>query len=371
MIAALGAGAAAAGLALAPGAQAAPEHPGSVFVQTNATSGNAVIVYARGEDGRLSEQGRYPTGGSGAVEPGAVVDPLASQGSLSYDPAHRLLYAVNAGSDSFTVFAVRGQHLRRVQVLPSGGHLPVSIGRSGDLVYVLDAGGDGAIAGYRVRDGRLHPIRDGVRDLGLGNPADPQFLASPSQVAVSPGRRAVIVATKTHDTLEVFPLDRAGRPAVAATVTATGGVVPFALTFDRAGRLQVADAAGGASSYVLHHDGALSLVSPFVANGQAATCWSAEAKGYLFTANAGSATITGYTVGRDGRLALRDPSGVTARTGAGPTDLAVSRDGNYLYQQASAAGAIDEFRVADDGALTLIGAVTGLPADGPEGIAAD
>ncbi|WP_029136601.1 lactonase family protein [Nakamurella lactea] len=381
-VAALVAGSLALGLSpTAAGAGSIAERPthrgddAAVFVQTNNEAGNSILVFARGHDGRLTEAGEYATGGRGGSEPGAVVDPLASQGSLTYDAAHRLLYAVNAGSNTLTVFEVHGRSLARRQVLATNGILPVSVSRSGDLVYVLDAGGDGAITGFRIHGDRLRPIPGSTRSLGLGNPAAPPFLSSPSQVAITPDARAVIVATKTHGDLLAFPLDRAGHPAAHPVVTATpDGVVPFALTFDRAGRLQVADAKGGASSYAVRSDGTLSAISPFVANGQAATCWSVNAKGYLFVANAGSATITGYTVDRSGRLSLHDPTGVTARTDAGPVDLAVSGDGNFLYQQATGAGAIDEFRVGDDGSLHSIGSVAGLPADqghGFEGIAAN
>jgi 6-phosphogluconolactonase (cycloisomerase 2 family) len=98
-----------------------------------------------------------------------------------------------------------------------------------------------------------------------------------------------------------------------------------------------------------------------------------NAQGFLYVANAGSATITGYRVDPAGRLALLDPSGVSAHTDAGPIDLAATADGRFLYQHAAGAGAIDEFRVGADGSLTPIGTVSGLPVDdgsGPEGIAA-
>lgn len=344
----------------------------AVFVQTNDPAANAIVVYARSHRGRLHQIGRYPTGGRGGTEPGAVVDPLASQGSLTYDRRHHLLLAVNAGSDTLTVFEVRGEALRRVQVLPTHGHLPVSVGVARDLVYVLDAGGDGAVTGFKVVSHRLVPIPRSTRSLRLGNATEPQFLTSPSQVVLTPDGREVIVATKTHGTLLVFPLSRRGVPAAEAVATAVGKV-PFALGFDRRGRLQVADASGGAYSFRVHRNGRLSGVSPFVANHQVATCWSASVRGYLFVANAGSATITGYRTGRHGVLRLLDPSGVTARTDAGPVDLAVSGDGRYLYQQATGAGAIDVFRIGRGGSLTRVDTVTGWPADngsGAEGIAA-
>ncbi len=42
---------------------------------------------------------------------GSVVDHTASQGALAFDRRHNLLYAVNAGSNSVSVFAVLGDRL--------------------------------------------------------------------------------------------------------------------------------------------------------------------------------------------------------------------------------------------------------------------
>lgn len=343
----------------------------AVFVQTNDAAGNQVIAYERGIDGRLAEVGQYRTGGRGGSEPGAVVDPLASQGSLTYDARHRLLLAVNAGSDTLSVFAVRGTHLRLEQVLATHGALPTSVGVAGDVAYVLDAAGDGAISGYRIAGDRLHDINGSTRSLGLGNDQAPNFLAAPAQVAITPDARSVIVATKNHNTLVVFPLGYDLRPNSPKTISSEAPV-PFALSFDAAGRLLVVEASGGASSYNVSRGGTLSVISSHVANGQKASCWSVMARGYLYAANAGSATITGYRDVR-GELSLLDPSGVTATTDAGAVDLAASSDGKFLYDQATGAGAIDEYAVNDDGSLTQIGNLTGFTRDngaGIEGIAA-
>ena len=119
------------------------EAPGAVFVQTDDLTHNAVIAYDRGPDGHLTRAGTYATGGAGAVVNGAVVDPLASQGSLTLDRTHHLLFAVNGGSDTVTVFSVDGSRLVRRQVLATHGELPVSVSVAGDLVYVLNARGAG------------------------------------------------------------------------------------------------------------------------------------------------------------------------------------------------------------------------------------
>ncbi len=61
-------------------------------------------------------------------------------------------------------------------------------------------------------------------------------------------------------------------------------------------------------------------------------------------------------------------NGIVATTAAGTIDSAAADDA-FLYVQTGIAGTVDEFRVNDDGTLTRIGTVTGLP-PGMEGIAA-
>jgi 6-phosphogluconolactonase (cycloisomerase 2 family) len=374
VLAAFGAASAsAAGPSGAP-ASATPSHPartvGAVFLQHNGIDANTVTAYARHADGTLTEAGTYPTGGRGGAEQGAVVDPLASQGGLTYDARHQLLFAVNAGSDTISVFGVRGAALQLRQVLPSHGTFPSSISVSGNLAYVLNAGGDGSISGYRVLGHRVFPIPGSTRSLGLGNDAVPFFLSAPGQVAISPDQRHVVVTTKTHNTLVTWRLT-GGFPGRHPVVTTSNGPVPFALTFDEAGRLQVAEASGAVSTYAVSKSGSLSVISGSVPNGQAATCWSVQARGSLFVANAGSATVSSYRVARDGSVSLR--AAVAARTGAGAVDLAVSADQRYLYQVAAAAGEIDVFAVGVDGALTPVTVLAGLPpasGTGMEGIAA-
>ena len=349
-----------------------PLGSGNVFVLTNDAVHNGVTVFSRGLDGRLVQGQTVPTGGRGGSETGAVVDPLASQGSLTYDAHHHLLFAVNAGSDTLSVFRVRGHDIDLTQVLPTSGLFPSSVAVGGDLVYVMDAGGSGAVTGFAVVGDRLRPLPGTTRSLGMTNDPVPAFLAAPAQVAISPDRAHLVVATKSTGTLLVWSLDASGRPSATATVTTSAGAVPFALTFDNAGRLQVAAASGSAAAYRFGPNATLSLVSGPVANGQTATCWSVRIGSYLYAANAGSSTITGYRIASDGTLSLLTPSGVSASTGAGPVDIAASPDGRFLYELATGAGAIDEFAVHADGSLTSIGTVAGLPVDngsGMEGIA--
>src|SRR6185312_16261805 len=146
-----------------------------VFVQTDATSGNQVIAYRRADDGSLTRLASYDTGGRGGILGGSVVDHLASQGSLTHDAKHKLLYAVNAGSNTVSVFAVQGDTLRLRQIVSSHGEFPVSVAVHGDAVYVLNALGGGSIQGFRVDGGYLRAQRAWHRHLGLNRGATPQF----------------------------------------------------------------------------------------------------------------------------------------------------------------------------------------------------
>jgi DNA-binding beta-propeller fold protein YncE len=341
----------------------------AVFVETNGTTGNAILAFHRAGDGTLTQVASHPTGGLGGAAIGAAVDPLASQGALAYDSAHGLLLAVNAGSDSVSVFAADGDNLQLVQVIGSGGSFPASVAVSGDLAYVLNAGGDGGINGYRIAGEKLHPIERSSRALGLGNANPPFFLASPGQIGFTPDGGKLIVTTKKTGTIDVFNLSPNGRPSDAPTVTASVGPVPFAFGFDGAGRLIVTEAGtSSVTSYNIASNGSLAVVDASVRNHQAATCWVTSARGYFFVANAGSADLSGYAINSAGALSLINGSQVAASTGGGPIDLAASSDGQYLYVESGGTGTVDEFRVSSDGTLVAIGVVAA--ARGLEGIVA-
>jgi 6-phosphogluconolactonase (cycloisomerase 2 family) len=341
----------------------------AVFVETNGTTGNAILAYHRADDGTLTQVASYPTGGLGGAATGAAVDPLASQGALAHDSTHRLLLAVNAGSDSVSVFAVDGDNLRLSQVVGSGGSFPASVAVSGNLAYVLNAGGDGGINGYRIAGGKLHPIEGSSRVLGLGNANPPFFLASPGQIGFTPDGDQLIVTTKKTGTIDVFNLSRNGRPSATPAVTASAGPVPFAFAFDRAGWLIVTEAGSSSvTSYNVDSDGSLAVVDAGVQNHQAATCWVTVARGFFFVANAGSADLSGYAITSAGTLSLINGSQVAASTGGGPIDMAASGDGRFLYVESGGTGTVDEFHVDSDGTLVAIGVVAAAP--GLEGIVA-
>lgn len=341
----------------------------AVFVQTVEASGNHVLAFRRGDDGSLTPSGSYATGGAGVAASGAVVDPLASQGGLTYDASHGLLFAVNSASNTVSVFSADGDHLALRQTFASGGTFPASVAVRDDVVEVLNAGGAGALASFHLRGRGVDPVAASVRGLGLSNdPVAPDFLKSPGQVGFSRDGRFVIVTTKANNQILTFRVRGDGRLAAAPVVTPSAGPVPFAFEVDRAGRLVVVEAGSGiVRTYRLNGDGSLTAIGA-AAGGQKAACWIVAAKGRYYVANAGSATLSGYEVDAAGQVSLVGATGVVATTGAGPIDLAASARGNFVYVQEGGAHAVHAFAVQPDGSLTSIGTWAGLPA--MEGIVA-
>ena len=203
-------------------------HP--VFVQTDNVAGNQVVAYDRAADGSLTLANTYSTGGLGGVLNGSHVDHLGSQGSLTYDASHSLLYAVNAGSNTVSVFSVRGDQLILRQVVSSGGTFPVSVAVHGDLVSVLNAQAGGSIQEFYSFFGRLIPVPGSNRNLGLTIPTDgTQFTHTPGQVLYSPDGSQLIVTTKaTTNAIEAFRVGFLGFLSQSPMVTTESGSVPFA-----------------------------------------------------------------------------------------------------------------------------------------------
>jgi 6-phosphogluconolactonase (cycloisomerase 2 family) len=337
-----------------------------VFVQTDNPAGNAVVAYDRADDGTLSEAGTFPTGGNGGVLAGSVVDHLASQGSLTYDEDHALLFAVNAGSNTVSVFSVDGDRLRLRQVGSSFGQFPVSVAVHDGIVYVLNARAGGSVQGFGIFGDRLFPLPGAHRTLGLDRTATPEFVNTPGQVAFTPDGSRLIVTTKANgNSIDVFRIGFFGTLSTPL-VNTEPGTVPFAVTFDAAGNLAVTQAGSNAvATYRLHHDGSLTPLHT-AATGQAATCWIVEADGQFYASNAGSGSLSRVQSGPGGALTFLD----NTTTDAGSVDAAITAHGHYLYVQTGANGIVDEFRINANGSLSPIGSVTVAGAVGGEGIVA-
>ncbi len=160
---------------------------GAVYIMTNADSGNELLAFSQDTDsGILSFEGAFDMGGIGDTLDGtAQEDPIASQDAIIVDG--RCVLGVNAGSDSVASFIIEddGYTPSFVGTLPSNGFYPVSLASNGyGIVYVLNAGGNGSISGYKLdcNTCALTAIADSTVELpqntGLVGRAAPFFAAS-------------------------------------------------------------------------------------------------------------------------------------------------------------------------------------------------
>jgi 6-phosphogluconolactonase len=197
---------AAAALALVSAAFAAPamaNGSGNVYALSNSPAGNAVIAFDRAADGTLSPAGSVASGGVGTG------GGLGSQGAVILAQGGGWLYAVNAGSNSISSFAVRRNGLELVDTEPSGGDRPTSLTYSDGTLYVLNAGTPNSISGFAVDKGEIQPIFGSTRPL-----SDAQ--TNPAQVEFAPDGDVLVVTerlTNLITTYVVGPGGVAGAPA--------------------------------------------------------------------------------------------------------------------------------------------------------------
>lgn len=323
---------------------------GQVYTQSNSAAGNQVLLFNRAADGSLTPGGAFWTGGTGT---GAG---LGNQSSLALNSTGRFLFTINAGSNEISTFVVRRDGtLDLIGHWPSGGTTPLSVTIHGNIVYVVNGGGNGNIAGFTMSSrGVLSPIAGSTLPLSSN-------ASGPAQISFSPNGKLLVVTEKATNSLSVYRVASNGS-VTGPSVVPSNGATPFGFAFFGP-VLVVSEAFGGAadasaaSSYEVHANGTIETITASAPTTETAACWvafSVDGK-YAYTANTGSGTITGYSV-HNGALTLLNADGVTGVFGAGssPIDLAVSPDGAYLYALGSGAHAIAVFAINADGSLTSV-----------------
>jgi 6-phosphogluconolactonase len=355
---------------LAQGPWLGPGLSGAVYTLSNQPTGNSVIVFDRAADGTLTLVGSFPTGGTGFVGgPLGTIDPLGSQGSVVLNESNRLLFAVNAGSNSVSEFAVDGDSLILLNTVTSGGTLPISVAVHGRLVYVLNAGGTPNISGFTMdfRTNKLVPLAGSARPLAGGT------AANPAEVSFSLDGSVLMVTEKGDQLVDTYTVNWDG--TVSGPISnLSSGPTPFGFEFTHSRIALVAEAGGSSdalSSYRADENGKLDLITGSLLDGQKASCWAIVTSDgrYDYVINAGSSDISGYAVSAEGYLTLLNPTAAVTASGSAPTDPALSSDSHFLYVRDDALGEVHGFRVEVDGSLTPVSDTGGIPA-GDEGMAA-
>lgn len=262
------------------------------------------------------------------------------------------LFAVNAGSNTISVFLVYGNFLLRTDTENSGGEKPISVTEKDGIVYVLNGGSDN-VQGFRLDlFGDLTPIANSTRSLGgpgTGS-AEVDFNRAGDLLAVTEKATSEVLTWAVNADGLLGPV----------TITNSPTPTPFGFAFGRRDQMLVSEADGGApgggalSSYQLTGSGSASLITTSLADHQSAPCWVVVTRQgrYAFTSNTASDNISAYGVADDGELTLLNP--IAATTGHVPLDLALDRDDQNLYALNSGDSSISAYTVGADGSLQLI-----------------
>ena len=342
----------------------------TVFVMTNSTVKNEVIAYERLFDGRLSLKERFATGGRGS---GGTTDPLQSQGSLSLSRDRTLLFAINSGSGTISSFHLLDGIPVLVDQKPTGGSEPVAVAEHNGNVYVLNAGGNGAIVTFHADDlGRLHEVKNSTVHLTATH-------SGGSSIAVSPNGRTLAIIEKVPNNIDTFPIHPDG---TLGTVVINHSRTPgtFAAVFTPSGKLIVSENQpdgtdiSSISSYTINTDGTITAVSQSLPTRGDGNCWNVLTPDgrYVYADNSATSTIAGFAVAPDGTLTPIGGTIVSYKpSGTTNLDIAASSDGKYLYTLNSGSGTVGISEIHSDGSLQDLGDIEGLPKTvGFNGIAA-
>jgi 6-phosphogluconolactonase len=339
--------------------------PGVVYTMDNAAGANHVLIFRQDDHGALQAAGSVATGGAGT---GANLG-LPDQNAVVLSHDGKWLFVCNAGSDEISVFSTEQGGLQLVDKVSSAGQMPLSLALHHNLLYVLNAGGlvggKDNITGFFFVDGRLLPLPESTRSLSADN-------TGPAEVAFTRDGNNLIVTERLTNLIDTFNVgDDGGIIGNQPQIFKSSGIDPFGFAVSRKNQVFVSEADPGvtgaatASSYSISDQGDLKVISAAVATHQSGACWLALTPDdrFVYTANAGSGTLSSFRVGPDGSLNLLGTSGVAATIGSGthPVDLAPSSNGRFLYSLANGNGTLGAFQIAEDGSLKSLGFVSGIP----------
>lgn len=336
---------------------------GNVYTLSNQATGNEVIAFRRAANGELTFDAAYSTGGNGTG------GGLGNQGAIIL--TDEIVLAVNAGSHSISSLKVTGNGLNLKSTVSSGGMQPVSIAIHDDLVYVLNAGGNGNISGFRLgNNDKLQAIPNSTRPLSVA------ATTAPAQISFVLGGRVLVITEKATNTITTYTINQSGVPEAMHTMT-SASPTPFGFATGRSGVVFVSEAVGGApgasvlSSYRIHFNGTISLIDGSVGAGQSAACWVVVTKNgqFAYTTNTGSNNLSTFNVNVfSGSINVLEA--ISATTPAGPIDAALTYNSEFLYVLNAGGNSISAFAVAGNGSLSDVQTVAGLPA-GATGLAAE
>lgn len=324
--------------------------PAALYTETNDATMNELVVFKRKANGAVRFRTTVPTGGLGGRQPQPGCDPPGGCPFLDADteviksPKGRLLFAVNAGSDTISSFKVRlNGSVKLSQQIASGGAFPNSLAMHGNVLYALNSN-SANIAGFRFNAaGKMTPIAGSVQ--ALSHEAAPLS----RQIGFDNTGSYLVVSHLTDGVFDTFPVKNGVAGPGSAQPSASPQ--PFSFSFDPINNFMVATEvvndrdlaqSSNVSSYSLTNTGytpgatgGLQRISTVPTQGYAA-CWTEFSKNgkQLFVVNTGGPAPTGssvasFALSSTGQLTFES---VTPTDGEFTlTDEYLSPNGKFLY----------------------------------------
>ena len=307
----------------------------------------------------------------------------------------RFLLTVNAGSNDISVLAVTNDGLELVDRAPSGGDVPVSIAQHGKLVYVINEGELSAdelgkvpsMTGYFIdQNGHLTPIPNSFRITGSPD-------AQPAELLFSPDGNWLFITDKFAETfIHVLQVNGDGTTQDVRNYVANVPA-PFGAAFTHDHILAVTEAnakfingqragvpnGASVSTYQFNpKDGTMTPISLSVGTLQTVSSYirfTPDGR-FAFVSGKGSGAMSSFTVSPNGEITLlQSTAALTGGTFSEPIDEDITPDGKFLYVVTpmaalgntfflpipSNAAAVMGYRIGEDGSLTPVTRVDGLP----------
>jgi hypothetical protein len=330
----------------------------TIYLESNSTAGNSIFTYTFNFTSAPVLHSTTPAGGIGVFDPSFALGPFDSDQNVIENPSGTLLFAVNSGSNTISVFNIHPDgSLSPVNgsPFPSGGSDPVSVGLKGNTLVVVNKGQDPAQAGtasgamlpnyttFNISPGgQLTPVPNSTVSVAVGS--------SPSQALIGSLGNVVFGADFLGGLLQSFSLDSNGAldqnlpQALPNSIFAglTGGHLPLGMRTHPFLPILYVDITPVSKVAVYAYDfqGHLNFVRA-VPDAGAAPCWAIvnHAGTHLYVTNTGDNSIEVYS--------LADPLNPTevqhfvmdSNNGGAVFSTVIDHSDEWIYVSAEQSGA--------------------------------
>lgn len=321
-----------------------------IYVESNDPSGNAILAYTSDSSGNLTLIGSYATGGNGSYS--LQFGPYDNDNPVIVNSSHTLLFAVNSGSNSVSVFDINGDGtLMAVDGSPfsSGGTYPVSLALApnGKSLIVVNKStqepttpvpfGGTVPPNYAVftvsRSGALSPAPASTLTIAYdSSPSQALFTGQGSLAFGDDFVGGLLRSFKISHSGALTPLQTFALPASQFT----GGAPrwPLGMAVNSADNLLYVGlpTIGKLDTFSYTLGGQLTFVNSAVNTG-AAICWVAlnPAAPYLYTTNNVDASVSTYSLANPYAPSEIQHLVLDLPTTSSPFQLQVDPSGSFLY----------------------------------------